>query len=200
MSAQQVKLLLVGLAEYLQVTLTPAQVLMYSEEFSDARALGEAIKILKKDPEVRPGKFPLPAQINKYLTASADSDAKETVALIFECVQLYGNTKQAAAKAHMGDFAWAVCKRYGSFGNLCLMETHEKPAIYAQLRDMASNMITRARLGLGRPEVPLALIEEREDAPRAARRLADTRSEGAEQIGGILLALSSKQNTEPGAG
>ena len=177
-----VKKLIVGLAEYLQTTVTEAQLLLYANEFQDigAAGLGEAIIRLKQDPDIWPGKFPLPAKVKSYLRPPIDSEAKKTVALIFECVQKYGNTKQQEAKDYMGEFAWSVCKQYGGFGNICNMETHHKPTVYAQLRDLAENTMYRERNHFGVPQV-----EER----ISARKITGPDKNGQSQpteIGSIL--------------
>lgn len=191
---KQVKMLIVGLSEYLQVTLTPDQIKLYANEFRDEgpEGLGLAISRLKRDPDLWPGRFPLPAKIKSYLTPSSESDAQEIVALIFESIQLYGKTNQREAKAHMGELAWEICKSYGSFSNLCDMDSHQKPTIFAQLRDLAENKIRRRRLGIGRPRI--GIDEKIGNTNRPAIEEAKVRSNEPTEVGELLHSILRKDS------
>jgi len=187
---KEIKRIIVGLSEYLQVTLSPEQIKMYAKDLLDIgpEGLGEAIRRLKNDPDVWPGRFPLPGKLKGYLVPPIDSEAKKVVALIFECVQKYGSTNQAEAKEFMGSVAWEVCKQYGGYGNICNMETHHKPTIYAQLRDMAENTIYRDRNKFGVPQ-----LEHRKTAKRIENKNG-VRQEEPSQIGDVLSKVLSKDS------
>jgi len=185
-SEKEIKKLIVGLSEYLQVVLSVDQIKLYAKEFEviGPEGLGEAIRRLKADPDVWPGRFPLPAKIISYLYPPIDSEAKKCVAIIFESIQMFGSNNQAKAKMHMGSLAWEVCKQYGGFGNLCNMETHQKPTIYAQLRDMAENTIYRHRNNFGVPQI--------EDTARKSIVRDQESQKGIAQIGDVLSEILQK--------
>lgn len=148
-----VKLYLVALAEYLQVSLTDDQVIMYANEFNDPDYLAQAILRLKADPDIWPGKFPLPAKIKSYMVPDAKSDAKEIAVLIMESVNKFGKQRQKEAKEYMGLLAWEVCHRYSSFSSLCDMTYSDKQIIFAQLRDVAENTLSRRAKGFEIPRL-----------------------------------------------
>jgi hypothetical protein len=182
---KEIKRLIVGLCEYLQVTLTIDQIKLYANEFKEVgpQGLGLAISRLKRDPDLWPGKFPLPARIKSYLVPNSESDAKEIVSLIFESIQLFGKTKQREAKEYMGDLAWEICKSYGSFSSLCDMDYHQKPTIFAQLRDLAENKIRRRRFGFQRPSI------SDENTTREIEHKDSVRKNAPEEIGKLLHTI-----------
>lgn len=182
---KEIKKLLIGLAEYLQAQITVDQLVLYSKEFESigSEGLGRAIVLLKNDPDIYPGKLPLPAKIKSYLVASISSDAKEIVSVIFKTMDLYSNTQQLKAREAMGETAWEVCKSYGGYSSLYRMETSNKHIIYAQLRDLAENILTRRSMGIGTEKlIPI----------KANRKQIDNSEKEPSKIGSLLPSLFQK--------
>lgn len=139
--------LLVGLAEYLQATMSLEQLEMYTKEFDSAEYLGACIVALKKDPDIRSGFMPLPAKIKAALEKSVEDQAYETVNKILRCATEIGHYQAASARDTMGPVAWSVVQAYGGWQTVCQIDTKAIGTAFAQLRDIAISMEKVNRIG-----------------------------------------------------
>lgn len=126
---QNIKAQLVMLAEYLQTSITDAQVALYARELED---LGEggllrAIVALKGDETLWPGRFPLPAKIRSYVVGDVNNTVTVGVAAIMKA-------ESQAELLKLGRFEWEVAQSYG-IKSILERDAAHSPTIYAQLRD-----------------------------------------------------------------
>ena len=128
------KMQLVALAEFMQTTLTDAQILLYSHDLFDMGPfdLAKAIAILKRDPDLWSGRFPLPGKLRAYLSGTAEQRAIDSARRIMEC------SKPAEIYA-LQDHEKTVALAYGVDG-IVSRHAGSSPTIFAQLRDMLKSI------------------------------------------------------------
>jgi hypothetical protein len=167
---KQIARLLVGLAEYLQATMSREQMQMYVREFDSPEYLGACIIALKQDPDIRSGFMPLPAKIKASLDRSIEDHGYETVQKILRLASDVGQYRTAEARDTMGPVAWSVVQAYGGWGVVCQVETKNMGTAFAQLRDLSMSMekvnrmgVIRGRVGIGEHGAEVKRVSERGD-------------------------------------
>lgn len=128
---KEIKLLLVALAEYLQTTLSAAQIKLYAHDLSDLGPEGvtHAISLLMADPEVWSGRFPLPAKIRSYLEADVKTRAVEATTRVMAVSSV------SSAFKELTKFELGVAGQYG-LETIVNRQSASSPTIFAHLRDM----------------------------------------------------------------
>jgi len=144
---KEIARLLIGLAEYLQTTMSKEQLKLYTMEFDSPEYLGACIMALKQDPDLRPGTMPLPAKIKAALEVPLDEQAYALVRRIFEAAKRYGYYQPGDAKKFMGPLGWSVVQAYGGWQQVCMIETKGMGTAFAQLRDLAISIQKVERIG-----------------------------------------------------
>jgi len=138
---QAIKMQLVALAEYLQCELTDPQVKMYAAELDmDPKQLALAISILKEDPDIWAGRFPLPGKIKSYLGGDLEHKANVMIMNIFKAVD--DNTKRSELTADEKK----VVEAYG-WNNINNMLVGQRPMYFTNMRSIAKSVITSQKLG-----------------------------------------------------
>jgi hypothetical protein len=152
---QAIKIHLVALAEYLQCTLSDAQVLMYARELDiDPDQLALAIALLKQDADVWPGRFPLPGKIKSYLRTDAEDQANTMVINILKAA----DDGSHDAYTRLSPQEKEVIKVYG-WVNLANMMIGQRPNYITNMRSIAKTIITNNEA----PE-RIALVQQQEQS------------------------------------
>lgn len=132
-SDQQVKILLIGLAEYLQVPngLPDALIRSYAHDLADIGVAGlqEAIVRLKRDPDLWSGRFPLPGKIRSYLTGTVDKLALSSANKILHVHSM------SHARKTLSSIEWMIFMDYGCKAIL-ERDRSQTPSIFSQLREL----------------------------------------------------------------
>lgn len=138
---QQLKLHLVALAEYLQTSLTDAQIKLYSKELLPlgVDSLVLAIHLLKQDTDVWSGRFPLPAKIRSYVQGDLENRANRIVMDVLAAVD---DGKQIST---LSGEARALARLYG-WVNLQNMNIGQRPNYISNMRSMAKTLIAESSL------------------------------------------------------
>lgn len=128
---QQVKLMLVTLAEYLQTSLSDVQVKLYADDLMDIgpEGLAKAIACLKADETVWSGRFPLPAKLKSYVHGSAYGRAVESARRILSCRDVRDATTM------LSKLEFDVAKGYGLM-SITERSYESTSTIFAQLREL----------------------------------------------------------------
>lgn len=134
---QKIKAELVILSEYLQCTITDAQLRLYAIELADLGPEGvrAAISALKADESVWAGRFPLPAKLRSYLEGTIDDQVSESVRRI-----LAHNGREPI----LSRIEHRVATDYG-WKTIYDRNTSSTPTIAAQLRDLLRAAVQRHR-------------------------------------------------------
>lgn len=139
-----IKIMLNRLAEFLQTKLSDDQIKMYAKELScvDKEQLGYAISKLINDPELYPGKFPLPAKIKQYIHGSIADRA------VLSANKILSISSWADAKDRLNDIEFHVAKRYGI--SVIVNRTHGSTSVlYAQIRDLMDSALNNIDTVMG---------------------------------------------------
>lgn len=164
-----IKVQLVALAEYMQTSLTDAQVKLYYAEMREIRpeVLAMAISALKQDSELWSGRFPLPAKIKSYIHGSVDDLSTRIVMNIFRAVDTYAPSKVREAYEILSSDEKQVLKTFG-WSNLCNMMVGQRTFYFTQMKSVARSLITqRLQPKLGISSNALATLLE--DLPNGER-------------------------------
>lgn len=170
MSAEsEIKMAIIGLAEFFGQKLSENQVRMYFQVLADVPldALKKAAIEITHDPSIQ--RFPLPAVIRaKYMPSdSIEGQARESAARIIGAVGKFGYTNADKAQAYIGSLGWEAVKLFGGWDRLCqTVDQGNIPTLTAQFRELCTSVGRRAKLGIINrpPELPNAgpqLIELR---------------------------------------
>lgn len=136
---QTIKIHLVALAEYLQCSLSDAQVLMYAKELDmDVDQLAYAIALLKQDKDVWPGRFPLPGKIKSYLTTDAEDQANTMVINILSAID------EGRHWSSLSPQEKEVVKVYG-WVNLTNMMVGQRPNYITNMRSIAKTVMANKK-------------------------------------------------------
>jgi hypothetical protein len=163
---QKIKMLIVGLAEYLQLTLSQEQVVMYANELErdGVEFVGRAIQSIQKHPHNFYGKFPLPSQLREIAKGNDEDFALEASLKIIKSVSRYGYPNPTEARAFIGELGWSVVQAYGGWTTVCqIIDSPEKIGIIqSQFKKSAQMMLSRSRLdGVTGPMLIHESIRER---------------------------------------
>lgn len=137
-----VKKILIGLAEFYGVTLSTNQLAMYSEDLMDIEPekLMAAVKLTRKS-EVF---FPKPAVIRQKVFGNTNDVALEIANKIVESMSRFGWNNSQMAKEFMGEIAWDIVVREGGWANLCeRTKSSDLPTLKAQWRGLAAALSVR---------------------------------------------------------
>lgn len=160
---QQLKVLILSLAEYYREPLTKNQVVMYAQDFLESgltfEQISTSIKIYRRD--VKNARFPLPAVLIEILKPSQPSAREvgvEVAQRIIRAIKRHGYTWnwadgyrpfltfKEAFIAEVGDLAWEVVQLEGGWTAICTNEAEES-TLHAQLRDKAASLYNKALNG-----------------------------------------------------
>lgn len=166
---QAIKLILLGLAEYFQTSLTANQLAMYADDLEDLEIeeLARAVKFLRRDPSNK--FFPRPSAIREIVFGNAKDEALEASNRIVEAMSRFGHTNPERAKEFIGELGWRVVEREGGWINLCrTVQSYDMlPAFKAQWRELAR--ATSLRVSSGRDlEPPKLKLESKNQLVRLA--------------------------------
>lgn len=154
MSVQVIKKLLLGLAEYYGINLTPNQLSMYAEDLEDLdpQAMGAAIKRLRRTEQF----FPKPGIIRQAILGNDRDEAIEASNRIVEAMAKFGWNNPDRAREFVGELGWRVVEREGGWRALCeRTENDDLPALKAQWRELAAVSVRRVRAGIAEaPKLP----------------------------------------------
>lgn len=151
--SQEIKKLLVGLAEYYGITLTPTRLAMYAEDLEDLdiSLIAGAIKNIRRNPNQK--FFPLPAAIREEIQGNQRDEAVEAANRIVQAMGKYGYTNPERARSFIGELGWRVVEREGGWQALCERTTNDDlPTLKAQWRELAA--VTQRRIERGHDQAP----------------------------------------------
>lgn len=137
-------------AEYYGKSLTPNQIVMYTEDLSclSADELHMACILYRKDPENV--FFPLPAQLIGYINPkiTATDEANEVANLIINAIGSCGWNNPERARKEIGELGWAVVNKLSNWQHLC-QNTYidDTPILRAQIRGLVEVVSKRAMRG-----------------------------------------------------
>lgn len=150
---------LVGLAEMVEKDLTEHICGLYERHlkpygYHQAALALEAMALKRSKREGFPTLSEIIAEIKPEL--SADDNAAEVGALIWSCISKFGRYSPEEARLYMGELAWEVASRMGSWEDICNAKESERGIFVAQARELAKTVSKRAKLGLldERPSLP----------------------------------------------
>lgn len=158
--------IVIGLAEYYDKELSPAQVAMYVHDLKelDPQELFQAVIRYRNDP--KNDRFPLPAKLKAMLIFpdSDDDQARDAASRIIAAISKFGPYQPKQAMEYMGELGWLVVQRQG--GWLSVNETltfQNQGILQAQWRDLALSLMKRSRLGLANraPSLPEPVEKQR---------------------------------------
>lgn len=142
---KKIKLIILAIAEMLEVTLTEGRLLLYSKALEDLGSLGmeEAFQQLLADPWMRAGKMPLPGQIRELAQGPVDVEADYAAMEIMRVVKTF---KPAEWKQCLTKELYGLVLCYG-VQTMEEMQTGESPTIMSQIRALCKTQaVTRRRL------------------------------------------------------
>lgn len=145
---QEIKKILIGLAEYYGINLTPAQLEMYSEDLLELslEQITLAVKTIRKDPAQK--FFPRPSLIIEAALGSNKDAAIEATNRIVQAMSMFGWTNPESAKKFIGELGWRVVEREGGWKSMCEKTTYDDlPILKAQWRELAISTNNRHRSG-----------------------------------------------------
>lgn len=145
---QQIKKILIALAEYYEKAITPGQLSMYSEDLEDMslEQIALAVKNIRKNPAHK--FFPLPAAIREEVLGNAKDEALEATNRIVEAIIRCGWTNPDKAKTFIGALGWRVVEREGGWTAVCERTTDRAlPTLKAQWRELAASTLRRGERG-----------------------------------------------------
>lgn len=146
---QEIKKLLIGLAEYFRTTLTPMQLSMYAEDLEDLplEAIGQAMRQIRRNASER--FMPMPSQIRELVSGNARDEALEASNRILEAMAKYGYVNPDRAKLFIGELGWRVVEREGGWEALCQRTSSDDlPILKAQWRELAAATLRRGASGI----------------------------------------------------
>lgn len=149
-----VAMMVLGLAEYYDKTLTDTQLDMYVEDLIEIPPpdLMRAIRLYRND--ARNAFFPIPAKLKGMIVLPDDQRARDAVALVMTAIARIGNYRTKDAQEFIGELGWEVVKLQGGWEEVCRSVTDDnKGIIQAQWRELAISLINKNRLGM-RDEKP----------------------------------------------
>ena len=139
-----IKRLLNGLAEYLQLNLTPGQLQMYAEDLSDLSLdnITQIVHCFRKSNKEIYGKFPLPGTLRALIEPTfSDRDVGNDVAgRIWESISNFGQYRAKDAEVGLGELAWTVVGRMGGWVSVCSTPSDERSFFFAQCRDVTESV------------------------------------------------------------
>lgn len=142
---KKIKLIILAMAELLEVQLTERRLLLYSKALEDIGGDGmeQAMQQLLADPWARPGKMPLPGQIREWAQGPVEVEADYSAMQIMRVVrELPVNQWRSALTQEQ--YGLITC--YG-VKTLEQMEIGASSTIMAQLRALCrTQAVTRRRL------------------------------------------------------
>jgi len=172
MSSQQIKALLIQMAEYYDKQLSEPQLKMYTSDLGryPAEALSRAFEVYRNDP--KNFRFPLPGQLIAILNPKTDDrdDAIDIARRLQEAAATHHSywdfpkynggpayyesnkgkfhTFHEAAVSQVGELGAEVIRRFGGWKRFyeSYLET-DRGQFHAQLREMVESTIKRARAG-----------------------------------------------------
>ncbi len=137
---QRVKLLLLAMAEVLQVNLDEKRLVLYANALADIGSAGLEVAMaqLLADPEIRPGHMLMPGKIRELAGGRVADRAQSIVTEIL--VACRDESNRFLWKARLSPMAWDIAQTYG------LKAIEEcgpsgKGTLIAQLRDMARTAV-----------------------------------------------------------
>lgn len=133
---QKIKLLLLGMAEVLQVQLDEKRLRLYANALADlgSEGLERAMAQLLADPDVRPGHMLMPGKIREMAGGRIADQVQEVVMQILCVCRDVSNPFDW--RNHLSPIAWDVARSYG-LKAIEECSPDAKPTMVAQLRDMA---------------------------------------------------------------
>lgn len=144
-----IKQAIVLTAQYYGLEMRPQVLAMYAEDLADLppQAVLDAYKAYRRDPANKTP--PLPAQIRKMLTPSANNKqiAQEIAQRCFGAIRKFGYTKPKEAKAYIGDVGWKLIETRGGWTFHCqnTMES-DVPILTAQFRDSLTSYVEQGAI------------------------------------------------------
>lgn len=137
-----IKLQLLALSEYMQTTLTDAQVKLYARDLESfgPELLCKAIALLKEDPDLFGGRFPLPAKIRAYIEGDRESRANKITEEIMQAIRKHGVYDRQVAFASMSREASLVSHHFG-WNALCHTKEDQIMFTMAQIKSYAKTVI-----------------------------------------------------------
>lgn len=122
-----------------------------------AEQVMQGYKTYRQDSRNR--QFPLPAQIIKILTPTANTDdlAKEAAARVIESVSRFGYTNPDDAKNYIGELGWRAVQRFGGWAHVCqnLGLKVSQDTFYAQVRELCKTTLELSAAGIN--DQPIAI-------------------------------------------
>lgn len=141
---QAIKLILNGLAEYMQVNLTAGQLQMYAEDLQDlsAEEIKKIVYEFRKNQKEHYGKFPLPAALRTLIKPEVSSEdvANDVAGKIWDSISRFGSWRGDDAKIYLGELAWQVVLRMGGWSSICTTPSDNRSFFFAQCRDVARSV------------------------------------------------------------
>lgn len=151
----EIGMILTGLGEYYDKTLTPSQIDMYSDDLLDIEPdeLVKAIRLYRQDSKNT--RFPLPGQLRGLLRPSDDQQARDSVSRIISALHKYrdpyGHSKERMenAKLLVGPLGWAIVQRMGGWVKLSQADENEiGSTAQAQWRELGVTLLNKHKLGI----------------------------------------------------
>lgn len=174
--AQEIKKLIIGLAELYNEQLSANRLVLYAQVLSQftVAQVQKAVNEIIHDKTVM--RFPLPAIIADKIRPSEniDAEANEAANRILQAISKHGWNHATEARSFIGELGWLVVERQGGWENLCAAVMPEQHGtLKAQWRDSAKALYHRAKQG------------KLHEAPKLP-------SEMGERLGGLLRLVTEK--------
>lgn len=132
----QIKAILVGLAEYYGITLSPNQLSMYADDLQtlSLQELNTCIKIIRTTSNY----FPRPSVILEAARGNYKDHGIELSNRIIEAMTKFGWSNPDQAKNHIGELGWKIVQQAGGWARICETSSDEQiPILRAQWRELA---------------------------------------------------------------
>lgn len=132
----EIKTILVGLAEYYGITLSPNQLSMYAEDLQDLSP--QELKICIKIIRTTSNYFPRPSVILEAARGNYKDHGIELSNRIIEAMTKFGWSNPDQAKNHIGELGWKIVQQAGGWARICETSSDEQlPILRAQWRELA---------------------------------------------------------------
>lgn len=146
---EQIKYLLLRLAEYYCFPITENQLSMFAEDLADVPP-DELRQVIIKYRQT-PGnvRFPLPAALKQALGSCVTDRDEATVEAgrIRSAISVYGSYQIKLAKEALGESTWVIVKLMGGWETVCGTTQDDRGMFFAQVRDLVEASQRMSKVG-----------------------------------------------------